>query len=114
MTIDEAARMANSTLTPINASFQVRDWVVSGTPQVGELEKSSPNTSPLVLYGMAQILIMDAKVLIIDHLHASIVALLMDWPHIMIDDSYGKISGERHLALPGHGGACDDAIFRAQ
>ena len=111
---DEAAHMANSTLTPINASFQVRDWVVSGTPQVGELEISSPNTFPLVRCGMAQRLIMEAKVLITDRLHASIVALLMDRPHIMIDNSYGKISGVRHLALPGHGGACGDAIFRAQ
>ena len=81
---------------------------------MGELEKSSPNMSPLVRYSMVQRLITDANVLITDVLHAYIVALFMDRPHIMIDNSYGKISGVRHLALPGHGGACDDAIFRAQ
>ena len=115
LSTSDVTRLAGDVFNSMNTTFQVKDWVVPTSPLPGELEASSPNTFPLVRYGMAQRLIKDAKVVITDRLHVSIVALLADRHHIMIENSYGKLSGVREVALPGSdGGACGDATFRAQ
>jgi len=51
-------------------------------------------------------------VIITDRLHASILAVLMDKPHVIIDDKFNKISNTRDLAF-GLFDECNEKYLRA-
>ncbi len=50
--------------------------------------------------------------IITDRLHASILAVLMDKPHVIIDDKFNKISDTRDLAF-GLFDECNEKYLRA-
>ena len=105
--------LANTVLGPHNITFQVLDWVKpSFAPRPGELELASPGSFPLIRWHAATALVGSARVVITDRMHASVVALLADRPHIILDTSYRKLSGVRDLALKETGAACSRETLR--
>jgi hypothetical protein len=92
--------LALSVLSTANVTFAVRDWVLSA-PLAGERTPSSPTGFALSRWVTAQKVVGSGKIVITDRLHASIVALLVDRPHITVDNIYNKVSGVRRLALQG-------------
>ena len=104
--------LASSVLAPSNITFKVQDWVAPFTPRTGELEAASPGAFPLIRWHRATALVGSARVVITDRLHASMAALLTDRHHIILDNSYEKVSGVRGLAVQVGGGACSREALR--
>jgi len=59
--------------------------------------KSAFNMEPHL--GSAVAMFASAAVIVTDRLHASILSLLMTKPHVYLDQSYGKVSSTRSVAL---------------
>ena len=88
-------------------SYLIVDWFNYQNQPAKNLKSLAQNRKLLIRQIYSQ-----AKVIITDRLHASILAVLMDKPHVIIDDKFNKISNTRDLAFEQFD-ECDAKYLRA-
>eukprot|EP00475_Leptophrys_vorax_P008028 TRINITY_DN15146_c0_g1_i1.p1 TRINITY_DN15146_c0_g1~~TRINITY_DN15146_c0_g1_i1.p1 ORF type:complete len:492 (-),score=127.47 TRINITY_DN15146_c0_g1_i1:1159-2634(-) len=100
--------MANTDVT-----YQLVDWTNMHSMLGEEKYAKSPRTrgfDPLVRITQGVRGYSRARVIVTNRLHASILAFLMNKPHIIIENTYGKIKGTRDLAFEGIESCSEDII----
>lgn len=78
-------------------SFLIVDWFDYPDDSAHTLTSLAENRKLLIQRVYSQ-----AKVILTDRLHASILAVLMGKPHVILDEKYKKISNTRKTAFEPH------------